>query len=93
LNAYKEASKLAEDKQGWILANIGNILKNQGFYAESIKYLQRALELESESQYAHKRLAEAQQLEEDETKKLESLLADAQKALTRKGEASAPAAT
>jgi tetratricopeptide (TPR) repeat protein len=82
-SAYQAASTLAKDKQGWILANIGNILKNRGFYAEAIKYLQKALELEAGSQYAHERLAQAQQLEVDEGKKLESLLAEARQGLSK----------
>jgi len=81
-SAYQAASKLAEDKQGWILANIGNVLRYRGFYAEAIKYLQKALELEPDSQYAHERLAQAQQLEADEGERMESLLAEARQALS-----------
>ncbi len=84
LRAYREANEFAKEKQGWILANIGNIFKNQGLYAEAIKYFRRALELDAASQYAHERLAQAQQSDAEEDKKLESLLDEARRALTKK---------
>ena len=92
LETYQAASKLAEDKQGWILANIGNVLNNRGFYAEAIKYLQRALELDQGSRYALERLARAQQLEADEGEKLESLVAQARHGLTKTETLSQPPA-
>jgi tetratricopeptide (TPR) repeat protein len=92
LSAYQAASKLAEDKQGWILANIGNLFKNRGFYAEAIRYLKKALELDAGSQYAHERLAQAQQLQAAEGKKLESLLAEARQTLSKREVPSEPPA-
>jgi len=78
---YKKASELAEDKQGWILANIGNLLKNRGFYREGIEYLKRAIELDPESQYAHERLALAIKLRDEEEEKLQELIKEAKREL------------
>jgi len=70
---YKKANELAGSQQGWILANIGNLLKNRGFYRDGIEYLTRAIEQESESEYAHERLAAAIKLRDDEEKKLQEI--------------------
>lgn len=90
LQAYQKANELAGEKEGWILANIGNIFNNRGFYAEAIKFFHRALELDPASQYAHERLAQAQQLEADEDKKVESLLDEARQTLNKEGMPSKP---
>lgn len=74
LVTYKKANELADGKQGWIHGNIGNLYKNQGFYADAIVELKEALKLEPDSQYAHERLAQAQRLESDEDQKLTALL-------------------
>ncbi len=57
--AYRRANRKAEGKAGWILANIGNVLVNQGFYSDAIDYLQQAAALEPASEYVHSRLARA----------------------------------
>ena len=90
LGAYQKANELAEEKEGWILANIGNALHNRGFHAEAIKYLRRALELDPASQYAHERLAQAQQGDADEDKKTESLLDEARQTLNKERTPSKP---
>lgn len=74
LQAYVRANELANGTEGWILANIGNVYKNQGLYTEAVKYLKLALERESDSDYAHERLAQAQKAEKEERDKLEELL-------------------
>lgn len=74
LETYKKGDELAQGEQGWIVANIGNILKNQGLFTEAVARLKKAVELEPESQYAHERLAQAQKLESDEAGKLSDLL-------------------
>lgn len=66
---YRKANELAQEKQGWIIANIGNLLNKQGFYADAIKMLQRATVLEPNSDYAHQRLASALTNHEEERKK------------------------
>ena len=66
LESYLKADELAEHKQGWIAANIGNIYKNQGFYTQSIAYFRRAIEHDPESPYAHERLARALEMKRQE---------------------------
>lgn len=81
LQSYRRADELSGGEQGWILANIGNILNNRGFHAEGATYLRRALEKEPDSEYAHERLASAQKLEREQSEKLADLLRDVQKRL------------
>jgi tetratricopeptide (TPR) repeat protein len=59
IRAYEEANKLAEGKQAWILANIGNLLNNVGLHSKAIEELSKSLEIDSSSQYAHERLSRA----------------------------------
>jgi len=83
MHKYRRANELAEGKQAWILANIGNLYKNRGFFREGIDFLQRALQLEPEDQYAHERLAAAIKLRDEEEKRLEDILQNARKELAR----------
>jgi tetratricopeptide (TPR) repeat protein len=71
LSAYKKASDIANDSQEWILSNIGNLLKNRGFYSEGIKYLRKALELNDSSEYALDRLSTSLKFKEDESKEFD----------------------
>lgn len=57
LKAYTKANELAEEKEGWIISNIGNLMNNQGLHSEGAACLKRALLVEPDSQYAHERLA------------------------------------
>ncbi len=66
LEAYKRGETLADEKEAWILSNIGNILINQGFLSHGAEYLQRALAIDPESQYSHERLAIALKLEQEQ---------------------------
>lgn len=66
LETYLKADELSSQKQGWILGNIGNIYKNQGFYSRGVDFLKRALELDPDSKYAHERLAESMSMQEQE---------------------------
>lgn len=59
LNAYETANEIAEGKEGWILANIGNILNNRGFGIKAVSYLERAVAIDPKSSYAVERLATA----------------------------------
>lgn len=79
LEAYQRANELAEEKQAWIIANIGNIFKNKGFNPLAIEYLKKALSLESESLYTHDRLAQAIKNHEEEQKKLDDIRKSAKK--------------
>jgi tetratricopeptide (TPR) repeat protein len=77
LDAYNEANKLAEEKQGWIIANIGNLYNNCGLYTLAIEHLERALVLAPESQYSQERLLRARQSYDKEHNELEAALKEA----------------
>lgn len=59
LESYRRANELSNGKEGWIVANIGNLLSNQGLHQEAIDKFGEALKIESGSQYTHERLAVA----------------------------------
>lgn len=71
---YKRANELADGKHAWILANIGNLFKNRGLYAEGIFYLNQVLELQPEDQYAHERLAQSLTLTTQQEEKMREVL-------------------
>lgn len=74
LEAYRRADKLAEGKEAWIVANIGNILNRRGFFAFGSEYLQRSLEIDPNSDYSHERLAGSNRMHTAEQERLETLL-------------------
>ncbi len=78
---YKRASELAEQKQSWIIANIGNLQKNRGFYREAIENIQHALKIDPESHYAHDRLASSIRLRDEQIEKLSNILKEAKREL------------
>lgn len=78
---YKKADSLAEGKQSWILENIGNLYKNRGFYHDAIDYLKKGIELNPDSEYGHNRLSETIKKRDEEGKKLDGILKEANKAL------------
>jgi Flp pilus assembly protein TadD len=73
LYSYRRAEKLmkAEDSSQWITANIGNLLINKDFPTEACEYLERAVKLESHSEYAHERLASALRKKASEAKEFQ----------------------
>lgn len=66
----RKANELNEEKEEWINSNIGNMLKNKGFYTEGIQYLEKGLALNKNSDYAHDRLATSIKLREEEHSKI-----------------------
>lgn len=74
LEAYEEANKLAEEKESWLVSNIGNVLNNRGFYPQAVKHLKKGIELYPDFVYAHERLASAMKLEEEERKKANEII-------------------
>ncbi len=73
LEAYKKGNELAKGSEEWIISNIGNIMKNRGFYTEGASYFKQGLSMESDSQYAHERLAQALKEAKDEVGKRDTL--------------------
>jgi len=61
LYSYRRAEKLmkVDDSSQWIIANIGNLLTNNGLPTEACEYLERAIKYEPRSEYSHDRLAGA----------------------------------
>lgn len=69
LASYRIANELTKEQEEWINSNIGNVLKNKGFYTESIQYFEKGIELNKSSKYAHDRLASALKSKEEEIEK------------------------
>ncbi len=76
LEAYKKGNELAKENEGWIISNIGNLMKNQGFYTEGASYLKKGIAIEPDSQYAYERLAQALKSANDEVEKRDALEKD-----------------
>ena len=74
LVSYERADELANHKEGWIRANIGNLLHNRGLSHTATQHLQRAIELSPGSTYAHDRLARAMKAADEEDGKERELL-------------------
>jgi len=81
MNDYKRANELAGEKQAWILANIGNLYKNRGFFSDGIEYLKKAVALSPDNDYAHQRLGVSLELKQNEKTLLQSLIKEARKEL------------
>jgi len=77
--AYRKAEELSKGKEAWILHNIGNMFSNKGLYTEAIQWLQKGLELDRSSEYAHNRLAGAVKSKQEEDKKLINLCKEGRK--------------
>jgi tetratricopeptide (TPR) repeat protein len=86
LEAYQKANMLADEKQQWIISNIGNILNSKGFYSESAKYLRKSLELDPNSDYAHERLARAIKSQKEEEAKAEQIVKSYKQRMAEKSE-------
>lgn len=76
LASYRKANELTKEKEEWINSNIGNILKNKGFYSESIKYFEKGIEINKGSNYAHDRLSMTLKLKDEEAQKAISIARD-----------------
>lgn len=84
LESYLLANKKAKEKEGWIIANIGNIYNNRGFYTQAAEYLNKALKINPKSDYSHDRIASALKNSKKETEKVTEVLANARKKSTFK---------
>lgn len=73
LEAYKKGNELAKESEEWIISNIGNLMKNRGFYTEGASCLKQGISIEPDSQYAHERLAQALKGANDEVEKRDAL--------------------
>jgi tetratricopeptide (TPR) repeat protein len=73
---YKKAEELSQAKESWIIENIGNILNFKGFYSEARKYFDKALEIESDSEYSFDKKSSIIKNEEKENEKYSKILKD-----------------
>ncbi len=73
LEAYKKGNELVKESEGWSISNIGNLMKNRGFYTEGASYLKKGISINPNSQYAHERLAETLKRANDEVEKRDAL--------------------
>jgi len=78
---YKKANELAKEKQAWILANIGNLYKNPGFFSDGNEYLKKALALAPDDDYAHQRLGISLESREQEAERAQMLAEEGYKAI------------
>ena len=69
MSTLRKAEELSEGKEAWILHNIGNLLRNKGFYSEAIGWLNKGLSINKDSEYAHDRLSSALKDKEKEQEK------------------------
>jgi len=72
--AYKKANELGTSKESWILSNIGNLLKNQGFFSDGREYFKMALAIDPDSEYSFNRVASIIKSEAEENEKYSKLL-------------------
>ena len=74
LTNYEKANELAEQKEGWILGNIGNLYNRKALYTKAELFLTQSQEIEEKSDYVHARLSTVFQNKQKMDKKLEEIL-------------------
>ncbi|MCA0914608.1 TIR domain-containing protein [Marinobacter nauticus] len=84
MSSCKKALDLSQGKEAWILHNIGNMFKNKGFYSEAEEWLNKGLEVEPKSEYAHDRLSGAIKSRNEEQRKFLDFCNEGRIALRRK---------
>ena len=89
LEHYLTANKLAEGKEAWIVANIGNIYNGRGFHSQAIRHLREAITLDPESQYAYERLGRALKSQSQQIEARRELLSKAKATLAAQTEQAA----
>lgn len=82
MSSLKKAIEFSNENDAWLLHNVGNLLKNKGFYSEAEVWLRKGLEIEPSSEYALDRLASVIKSKGEESKKL-SVLCNEGKQLIR----------
>jgi len=76
LTYLKKANELSGGKEQWIIANIGNVYKNRGFYTESLKYFEEALTIDKGHEFTHDRMATALKKKTEERDQYEKLIVE-----------------
>jgi tetratricopeptide (TPR) repeat protein len=73
LVTYLKANKFANEKEAWIVGNIGNLFNSVGLYDEAERHLTIATQLDPASQYAHERLAIVKKNQEEELERRQKM--------------------
>ncbi len=83
LRAYRKAEAQLKPGDGddWILSNIGNLFNNKGLANEAIPYLERALQIDAQSEYAHDRMSGAIKKRDEEYAEYKKRLVEGQAAI------------
>jgi len=77
LQSYEKANELSEEKEGWVLANLGNLYNHKNLYKKSEYYLSKSLKIEKTSEYTLERLSETYKNIKSEEEKINEILRDA----------------
>lgn len=77
LNAYLNANKLSEEKQSWILANIGNLYNNKKLFSLAEQYLNESLQIDNKSEYILNRLSQVYKNSTEEQEKINQTIKEA----------------
>lgn len=83
LREYKRGIELSSVPEPEALANIGNLLTSRGLYTEAIDYLHKALKLNPESDYSHRRLASSIKSRDKELERLKEIEIEVKREITR----------
>ncbi|AYB32998.1 TIR domain-containing protein [Chryseolinea soli] len=82
--AYDKGLSLSKhDKQGWILANMGNLYSSKQLYHQADVFLKESQGIEPDSEYTLKRRSEVQKAIEEEDKILQGFLTEGLEILNR----------
>lgn len=73
-SACLNARELSDGKEAWLHANLGNMLKNKGFYTEAIKHLEKSNEIIKNDDYTLDRLSKSVKAKEEEGTKIKELI-------------------
>lgn len=77
LKAYEKGNEIAKGKQGWILANIGNLYNNKKLFNKAEKYLTESIEIDGKSDYTLDRLAGVYKNLKEEDEKIDRIRKEA----------------
>ncbi len=81
LSCYEKANEKANEKEDWILGNIGNLYNRKELYDKAELYLTQAQKINKKSDYTHSRLSSIFLQKEKTEKKLTEVLTTAKEKL------------
>ncbi|WP_025176580.1 TIR domain-containing protein [Leptospira interrogans] len=72
--AYENANKKSDGKEGWVLSNLGNLFNRKGLYDKAEYYLLLSQKVDEKSEYTHGRLSQVYKAKQADEKNLLELL-------------------